>query len=121
LEYSIIFRLYYCCGLRRSEALHLKVDDVDLKQGTLTIVNSKRNKSRIVYMDESLRQLCIQYNQTIIAKYHYEKYFFPGQKATIPLCTETIDTHFRFYWEQSQPQYIGKRPTVQSLSYHNLS
>ena len=117
LEYSVIFRLYYCCGLRRSEALHLKIDDVDLKQGTLTIVNSKRNKSRIVYMDESVRQLCIKYNQSIIANYNHEKYFFPGQKATMPLSTGTINTHFRFYWEESQPQYLGKMPTVQSLRH----
>ena len=33
LEYRVLFRIIFCCGLRVSEARKLRVTDVDLKQG----------------------------------------------------------------------------------------
>ncbi|WAG64519.1 tyrosine-type recombinase/integrase [Clostridium estertheticum] len=42
----IIFRMIYSCGLRVSEARLLKVEDVDLNSGILTINHSKKDNSR---------------------------------------------------------------------------
>jgi integrase/recombinase XerD len=38
--------MLYSCGLRISEALNLKVEDVDLQTGVLTIIDGKFNKDR---------------------------------------------------------------------------
>jgi integrase/recombinase XerD len=47
----------YCTGLRLGEAARLKMTDVDLERGTLTISNSKR-RTRIVPMrDDLVREL----------------------------------------------------------------
>ena len=46
--------LYYCCGLRKSEAQNLKVMDVDLDSGKIAIWNSKNDVSRIVVASETL-------------------------------------------------------------------
>ena len=43
-----IVELFYSCGIRTSELCNLKVQDVDLKEQTLTVVKGKGNKSRIV-------------------------------------------------------------------------
>ncbi len=43
-----IFRLLYGCGFRLSEVLNLRVRDVDLKQGVITISEGKHNKDRVV-------------------------------------------------------------------------
>jgi len=52
--YPVLFRVLYGCGLRISEALNLRVIDVDTKKLTLTIRESKFKKSRIVLMSDSL-------------------------------------------------------------------
>lgn len=35
------FRLLYCCGLRLTEARLLKVKDVDLQEGVITVTNGE--------------------------------------------------------------------------------
>lgn len=46
--YSTAIHLIYGCGLRRSEALRLKVQDVDLEQRLLHVRRTKFDKERIV-------------------------------------------------------------------------
>ena len=48
LVMPVLFRLLYTCGLRVSEALHLKVADVDLDAGVLAIYGAKGDKERLV-------------------------------------------------------------------------
>lgn len=43
-----IIELFYACGIRTSELCSLRIEDVDLKDQTVTIVRGKGNKSRIV-------------------------------------------------------------------------
>ena len=50
----VIFRMIYMCGLRASEARLLKVSDVDLKRGILSIHHSKKDNSRLVPMSDCL-------------------------------------------------------------------
>ncbi|MBW1677744.1 MAG: tyrosine-type recombinase/integrase [Deltaproteobacteria bacterium] len=50
----LIFKLLYYCGLRLSEATHLRVIDVDLKDGILTIRQGKFRKDRLVPMAPTL-------------------------------------------------------------------
>lgn len=65
----LLFRILYGCGLRISEALNLKLNDVDLKQGTLFIRNTKFGKERIVPMDETLTERCRLYADKV---HHFE-------------------------------------------------
>lgn len=51
---STLFRVLCGCGLRISEALHLRIEDVDLTAGTLYIRESKNDKDRIVVMSPTL-------------------------------------------------------------------
>lgn len=43
-----VFRLLYGCGFRLSEVLHLRVADVDLNRGILTVRQGKFGKDRLV-------------------------------------------------------------------------
>ena len=53
---SLTVLLGYHCGLRVSEIAHLKVRDLDLDQGLVTVIG-KGDKERIVPMTEALKQL----------------------------------------------------------------
>lgn len=57
----MILRLIYGCGLRISEAIKLRVEDVDLQTGVLLVRASKFNKDRYVPMAQSLLQRCQNY------------------------------------------------------------
>jgi integrase len=52
--YSTLIGLFWCTGMRRSEALKLNHSDVDFKMKTIMIRNSKFRKSRLIPIDETL-------------------------------------------------------------------
>ena len=60
----VLFRMLCCCGLRVSEALNLRGEDVDLENGILTIRESKAGKSRYVPMSAELTEVCSRYART---------------------------------------------------------
>lgn len=65
LTIPLLFRILYGCGLRISEATNLKVGDVDLEKGVLTIRNSKFDKDRLVPLSHELQMLCTKYFREI--------------------------------------------------------
>jgi integrase len=78
LIYPVLIRLLYGCGLRISEALSLKISDVNLKEKILTITKSKFNKSRLVPMSESLTKILTDYASKMIFSVKEDGYFFPA-------------------------------------------
>ena len=75
---SLLFRMLYGCGLRVSEALNLKITDVNLKDGTLFIRHAKLDKERLVPMDKSLVERCKQYEQQVHKNNLGNSYYFPS-------------------------------------------
>mgnify|MGYP000844609605 CR=1 FL=1 len=56
LVYPLLFRTLYGCGLRISEALTLRKEDVDIENGVLPIWHGKNDKERLVPISSSLRE-----------------------------------------------------------------
>ena len=61
LQFPLILRMLYGCGLRLNEALGLRAGDVDLDAGVLLIRSAKGNKDRLIPMDASLTEICRHY------------------------------------------------------------
>lgn len=59
--------LYYGCGLRKSEALNIKLSDLNKADRTLTIYASKNNVSRIIPLSDSIYNQLVKYIE--ITKY----------------------------------------------------
>lgn len=57
----IAVRLLYSCGLRISEVTSLRVGDVDLDNGVLSVVKTKNGASRYVPMSDSMAESCRNY------------------------------------------------------------
>ncbi len=72
-----LFRLLYCCGLRVSEALRLKVEDVDLKSGILTVRDTKFGKHRFVPLSVSMTERLRVY-ESMIQRKSDNHYYFPS-------------------------------------------
>lgn len=74
----LVFRLLYGCGLRLSEALHLRVRDVDVTRGLLTIRETKFLKDRLVPVAPSVAMRLHQYGMTHLTSRHDDAWFFPA-------------------------------------------
>lgn len=119
LEYKILFRLLYCCGMRISEGCYLKKENIDLDTGALRIIHSKGDKDRLIHLPEDLRVLCREYWKTIqdILPEGTE-WFFPSTKPYKALNNTDIDSRFRLFWEMTPyAMTCDKRPTVHSLRH----
>jgi integrase len=52
--YSLPAQLQYGAGLRRSELVRLRIKDIDLERGTLTVRQGKGDKDRMTMLPKSL-------------------------------------------------------------------
>jgi len=95
----IFFRMIYTCGLRVSEARLLKVEDVDLTSGILSIHHSKKDNSRLVPMANELTERCRKYFDQVHYNSDKERYFFPAIEGR-PMTLSNIYHNFRrFLWK----------------------
>ncbi|PSR27810.1 MAG: hypothetical protein C7B46_19265 [Sulfobacillus benefaciens] len=61
----LLFRVLYGTGMRLSEALHLRLEDVDHHAGIVTVRDGKFHKDRLLPVVESLRQQLVHYHQQV--------------------------------------------------------
>lgn len=73
----VLFRMMYCCGMRPTEPLRLRCQDVCLKTGEIFIRQTKNCKDRRIVMSEDLLQLC----QTYDSQMGRREYFFEHWKG----------------------------------------
>ena len=57
LVFPLVFRILIGCGSRITETLQIEKKDVDVEKGTLTLLNTKNRKERIIPMADSLTSL----------------------------------------------------------------
>lgn len=118
MEYQILFRMYYCCGMRLSEGCNLKKKDVDLKNGIITIRQSKGNKDRLVYMANDFIVLCRKYSRRMVQMCPDTLWFFPGRTSQYHILKTSVDRKFRQLWKMTP--YAGKcekEPKIHSLRH----
>jgi len=116
--YPVLFRMLYGCGLRISETLDLKVGDVDLARGILTIKKAKNNKDRLVPMSESLNSVCKKFYKKIHKNSSEGDYFFKNRNGS-RRSKRTVYGRFReILWESKIPYCgRGKGPRLHSLRH----
>jgi len=74
IKHKSLLSLLYSAGLRRSEVLNLKLEDIDSKRMVITIKDSKRNKDRQTLLAPDLLVLLRNYYK----QYRPKKYLFEG-------------------------------------------
>lgn len=95
----VFFRMIYLCGLRVSEARLLKVGDVDLENGILSIQHSKTDNSRLVPMSNALAERCSLYAKKVHPFPVSNHYFFPALGGK-PITIGNVYKNFRkFLWQ----------------------
>lgn len=118
LVMPVLFRLIYTCGLRASEALRLKVADVDIDQGVMTVYGAKGDKDRMVGISDSMLEYMRNYRANpLVARFNSE-YFFPAPDGGF-YDTSTIYAYFRGYLFKAGIPHRGrgKGPRVHDLRH----
>ena len=95
----LLFRLLYGCGLRISEALNLRIQDVDLDTGVLTIIDGKFNKDRLVPMSAENTRHCCRYAKEVHLFSTDSDYFFPAPSAKAITIGNVYKNFRRFLWQ----------------------
>lgn len=93
--YRTLFGLIAAAGLRLSEALRLRDEDVDLRGATLTVHQTKFNKSRCLPLHPSVLQALTDYRQLrdrVVAR-SVDKSFFVSPSG-IALPARTVENTF---------------------------
>ena len=104
LTIPVFFRLLYSTGMRTTEARLLKVDDIDLSSGVISIKKSKSNSEHYVVVNDLMKNYLIKYNKNINILYPNRTYFFPTCNNSFHT-KEWVDDNFHKYWNQYNNSY----------------
>lgn len=116
-ECRILFRLYYCCGLRLSEPLWLTWDNVDCDSGKITILQSKGYKDRIVLITPDISAMLQKYHEYITSQCPGESLVFPGLKQGKPINAVTVRAYFQRTLMMTSYASISNPPTIKSFRH----
>ena len=83
LFYPLLYRLLLGCGLRLNEALTLKIKNVKVAHGILSIQEAKFGKARNVPMCRSLTDRCSEYLNLCHGSSTPDDLFFPSPKGGV--------------------------------------
>ncbi len=111
--YRTLFALLACTGLRVSEAIHLRLEDIT-PDGIL-IRRSKFRKSRLVPLHQTARAGLERYLESRLPYAPFDNHVFVSLQGT-PLLVENVDRAFRLTVDKLDLQR-KPRPTPHSLRH----
>jgi integrase len=114
----LFFRLLYCCGLRLSESRLLKVGDVELSEGVITVTSAKLDRHRQIPISDELLIRMRQYHQDVHAFSKADDIFFPGLGGKAMTMGNVYKNFRKFLWQAyiSHGGY-GKGPRVHDFRH----
>lgn len=110
LKHLTIFTTIYGSGLRISEAVHLKLEDIDSKNMQIRVRQSKGNSDRYTLLSQKNLLLLRDYWR----KYQPSIWLFEGQNSTKPIDAHSIRKVFQ---KARKKAGILKPATVHSLRH----
>jgi integrase len=116
--YPILFRFLYGCGLRISEALHIKIKDVDTITGKIEIFIAKNNKQRVIMISDSLKEICHTYKTQYLLLKEINSTFFQHKNGSVRSINQ-VNKFFRNILYKCKIPYLGrgKGPYLHNLRH----
>jgi integrase/recombinase XerD len=113
----VLFRVLYGAGLRVSEALNLRLPDVDTHAGTLRIREAKNGESRTVPITGRLAATLDAYVVAAHPVPEHSDYLFYSRAAGRPINQATVYTRFRSYLADAGIPHFAGGPHPHSLRH----
>lgn len=113
---SVIYRLIFFCGLRPNEGREIKLEDLDLEDGTIHIKKNKTHKERIIPMSEDIKKMIYDYYKFRLNTSVESKYLFPSPRGK---CYEHkwLTVEFLKAWNMIKSQENNARVRVYDLRH----
>lgn len=118
-EYPVLFRLMLTTGLRRSEAVSIRIQDLDVNEHTIVIRNAKGHKDRVVSISDDMALLLKRYLHFIEGTVSEQlKWLFPAVDLSCHLSAAALGDRFNRFWNKTAyAQNCSKNPTLHSLRH----
>lgn len=116
-ECRVMFRLYYCCGMRLSEPLALKWEYIDFNESSIHIYHSKGDKDRKLWVTDDIMSMLKEYKKYILSECPTEKLLFPGIKAGKSIDPVTVRDYFLRVWHATRFANLSNPPTIKSFRH----
>lgn len=118
-EYPVLFRLILTTGLRRTEAVSIRIADLNTNEKTIIIRNAKGHKDRIISISKDMTLLLEEYmqflNHTISET---TEWLFPAVDMNTHLSSGTLALKFNSFWSNTKyADACSKKPTLHSLRH----
>ena len=114
----LLFRVLYGCGLRISEALKLRIKDVDRRKGVFTIRHAKFDKDRLIPLAPGLHERIERYLLIHRADADSGDFLFPSPWDGHYDPTTVRRTWLNLLWESGIPyEGQGKGPRIHDLRH----
>lgn len=110
IKYRAALMVCYGAGLRISEAVALKVSDIDSKRGLIRVEQGKGRKDRYAMLSPRLLDVLRRYYRSA----RPAKYLFPSWRHEKHLSSTSLQVACH---EAAQRAHIGKRVTVHTLRH----
>lgn len=94
IEFPVILRLLYSCGLRIGETVKLTTNDVDIDKGILRLVNTKGDKQRLVPMSSTMTDILTKYCMVMGLLGKSNEWLFPSAKSDSHISDKAIKRRF---------------------------
>ena len=122
LRNKALLCIYYGLGLRRTEGVNLRVQDIDFRSGYVFIQITKSNKQRIVPMSRMVQIYLLEYlkyGRPCFAKANYSRHLFLSKKG-FPVDGQTLLDNLKEMLEESkiEKQHIGLHTLRHSIATH---
>ena len=113
----VLFRVLYGAGLRISEALNLRIADVDTRTGTLRICDTKNGESRTVPITHRLAATLNAYVAAAHPAPESSDYVFDSRAAGRAINQATVYMRFRGYLADAGIPHFAGGPHPHSLRH----
>lgn len=91
--YDLLFTIIYCCGLRISEALHIKWENINIENQYIEILKSKNYMNRIVVINQFICNKILSY-QSLFVNTSSKDFIFPNRHGK-PIGRQIVETKFQ--------------------------
>lgn len=92
--YPVLFRVLYGTGMRISEALKLRMSDVDFVGNTIHVTDPKNHKDRILPISDSVTEYCAWYVSKIHPVFHSDDLFFMSNRGAGDYSRNNVQVYF---------------------------
>ena len=124
--FPAVFRIIYGCGLRKEEALEIRIQDINFEERLLYIKNGKNNQERMLPLSKSVTSIVFNYYSKYRKDAMPEDYLFVTRHKG-KIHGNTLYCRFRVLLEQAGISHggRGKGPRIHDLrhtfSVHTLA